>query len=142
MGLTADLGRCPREHPRMEIHILSINAACIAPGVDTVTIRYHRAQAEACDDFTLLVYDCNGVLVYQQDFNAVPPLGIEGIKRTHNGEPLLHAVNAPGAVGIGALAIGDIKYKLQNALLASLLSAEEPVYLDFRAAFEQARALV
>jgi hypothetical protein len=58
----------------MEIHILSINAACIAPGVDTVTIRYHRAQAEACDDFTLLVYDCNGVLVYQQDFNAVPPL--------------------------------------------------------------------
>lgn len=74
MGLTADLGRCPREHPRMEIHILSINAACIAPGVDTVTIRYHRAQAEACDDFTLLVYDCNGVLVYQQDFNAVPPL--------------------------------------------------------------------
>ena len=76
------------------------------------------------------------------DVNAVPPLGIEGIKRTHNGEPLLHAVNAPGAVGIGSLAIGDIKYKLQNALLVSLLATQEPIYLDFRAAFEQARTLV
>ena len=76
------------------------------------------------------------------DVNAVPPLGIEGIKRTHNGEPLLHAVNVPGAVGIGALAIGDIKYKLQNALLASLLRAEEPVYMDFRADLEKARAVV
>jgi methylene-tetrahydromethanopterin dehydrogenase len=76
------------------------------------------------------------------DVNAVPPLGIEGIKRSHNGEPLLHAVNSPGAVGIGALAVGDIKYKLQNALLASLLATETPLYLDFRAAFEQARKLV
>lgn len=76
------------------------------------------------------------------DVNAVPPLGIEGIKRSHNGEPLLHAVNSPGAVGIGALAVGDIKYKLQNALLASLLATETPLYLDFRAAFEQARRLV
>ena len=76
------------------------------------------------------------------DVNAVPPLGIEGIKRSHNGEPLLHAVNSPGAVGIGALAVGDIKYKLQNALLASLLATETPLYLDFRAAFERARKLV
>lgn len=76
------------------------------------------------------------------DVNAVPPLGIEGIKRSHNGDPLLHAVNAQGAVGIGALAVGDIKYKLQNALLASLLTTEIPLYLDFRAAFEQARLLV
>lgn len=76
------------------------------------------------------------------DVNAVPPLGIEGIKRMHNGEPLVHAVNSPGAVGIGALAVGDVKYKLQNALLAQLLTAEKPVFLDFRAAFEQAREIV
>jgi methylene-tetrahydromethanopterin dehydrogenase len=43
------------------------------------------------------------------DINAVPPLGIEGIKRMHNGEPLEHAVNSPGAVGIGSLAVGDVK---------------------------------
>jgi methylene-tetrahydromethanopterin dehydrogenase len=76
------------------------------------------------------------------DVNAVPPLGIEGIKRTHNGEPLEHAINSPGAVGIGSLAVGDVKYKLQNALLAQLLTADKPVFLDFRAAFEKARELV
>jgi methylene-tetrahydromethanopterin dehydrogenase len=76
------------------------------------------------------------------DVNAVPPLGIEGIKRTHNGDPLEHAINSPGAVGIGSLAVGDVKYKLQNALLAQLLSTDKPVFLDFRAAFEKARELV
>ncbi len=76
------------------------------------------------------------------DVNAVPPLGIEGIKLKHFGEPLVHAVNAPGAVGVGALAVGDIKYKLQNALLGYLLTAEEPVFLDFTEAFKRARNLV
>ena len=76
------------------------------------------------------------------DVNAVPPLGIEGIKRTHNGEPIVHAVNASQAVGIGSLAIGDIKYKLQSALLSSLLKSETPVFLDFRAAFDLARQIV
>lgn len=76
------------------------------------------------------------------DINAVPPLGIEGIKRLHNGEPLIHATGSPGAVGIGALAVGDVKYKLQNALLSFLLTTEKPVFLDFRQAFERARELV
>lgn len=76
------------------------------------------------------------------DVNAVPPLGIEGIKRLHNGEPMVHAVNSPGAVGIGSLAVGDVKYKLQHALLGYLIRAEKPVFLDFREAFERARELV
>ncbi|MGY6215711.1 NAD(P)-dependent methylenetetrahydromethanopterin dehydrogenase [Methylolobus aquaticus] len=76
------------------------------------------------------------------DVNAVPPLGIEGIKLKHCGEPLVHASDSPGAVGIGALAIGDIKYQLQNRLLALLLETDKPVFLDFRAAFEKARELV
>lgn len=76
------------------------------------------------------------------DVNAVPPLGIEGIKLKHFGEPLVHAVNSPGAVGVGALAVGDIKYKLQNALLGYLLTAEEPVFLDFTEAYRRARDLV
>jgi methylene-tetrahydromethanopterin dehydrogenase len=76
------------------------------------------------------------------DINAVPPLGIEGIKRSHFGEPLAHAEQAPGAVGIGALAVGDVKYKLQNKLLRMLLETEQPLYLDFREAFAKARELV
>jgi methylene-tetrahydromethanopterin dehydrogenase len=76
------------------------------------------------------------------DINAVPPVGIEGIKRSHFGDPLIHAVNAPGAVGIGALAVGDIKYRLQNKLLRLLLNPEKPLYLDFRDGFNCAREIV
>lgn len=76
------------------------------------------------------------------DTNAVPPLGIEGVKVKHCGEPLIHATGSSGAVGIGALAIGNIKYQLQNCLLLELLNAEQRVFLDFRAAFEKARRLV
>ncbi len=76
------------------------------------------------------------------DVNAVSPLGIEGIKLMDFGAPLEHAKNAPDAVGIGALAVGDVKYKLQQALLRETLESEKPVYLDFRNAFEGARKLV
>lgn len=75
------------------------------------------------------------------DINAVPPLGIEGVKRSHFGAPLAQAEQSPGAVGIGALAVGDVKYKLQNRLLKLLLETEQPLYLDFREAFAKAREL-
>ncbi|MBK8817341.1 MAG: methylenetetrahydromethanopterin dehydrogenase [Methylococcaceae bacterium] len=75
------------------------------------------------------------------DVNAVPPLGIEGIKRSDMGTPLIHAVNSKGAVGIGALAIGNIKYQLQNLLLKLMVETDKPLYLDFRDAFTRARDL-
>jgi len=76
------------------------------------------------------------------DVNAVPPLGVEGIKRMDNGEPLRCKTASPNPVGIGALAVGNVKYQLQNRLLALMLETEQPVYLDFRDAFEKARELV
>lgn len=76
------------------------------------------------------------------DVNAVPPLGIEGVELMDSGTVLVHAKNSPDAVGIGALAVGNVKYKLQQALLKETLEAEKPVYLDFRNAFEGARKLV
>jgi len=76
------------------------------------------------------------------DVNAVSPLGIEGLGIMDSGEPLVHAVNSKGAVGIGALAVGNVKYKLQHALLQETLEADKPVYLDFRNAFDGARQLV
>ena len=76
------------------------------------------------------------------DVNAVSPLGIEGVKLMDFGAPLIHARNSSDAVGIGALAVGDVKYKLQQALLRETLESEKPVYLDFRNAFEGARKLV
>jgi methylene-tetrahydromethanopterin dehydrogenase len=76
------------------------------------------------------------------DVNAVPPMGIEGIKRSDLGMPLIHAINAQGAVGVGALAVGNVKYKLQNAMLKLMLETDKPLYLDFREAFNKARDIV
>jgi methylene-tetrahydromethanopterin dehydrogenase len=76
------------------------------------------------------------------DVNAVPPLGIEGIKRNDSGAPLIHAINAQGAVGVGALAVGNVKYQLQNEMLRLMLETDKPLYLDFREAFNKARDIV
>ena len=76
------------------------------------------------------------------DVNAVPPLGIRGLDLQDFGAPLTHAVAADNAVGIGALAIGHIKYRTQQSLLKLLLETDKPVFIDFREAFNTARELV
>ena len=76
------------------------------------------------------------------DVNAVPPLGIEGVELKDFGTPLVHATQSEGAVGVGSLAVGNIKYKLQNTLLKSMLETDKPLYLDFRDAFSKAQTLV
>lgn len=68
------------------------------------------------------------------DVNAVPPTGIEGI-----GVRDAAAELAGDAVGIGALAVGDIKYKVQSRLLKHMQKADEAVVLDFPDAFKLAR---
>jgi methylene-tetrahydromethanopterin dehydrogenase len=52
------------------------------------------------------------------------------------------ANQSTNAVGVGALAIGNVKYQLQHELLKLMLEAEKPVFLDFREAFTKARTLV
>ena len=42
-------------------------------------------------------------------------------------------------MGIGALAVGNIKYQTQRGLLEMMLKAEKPMYLDMRDAFAEAR---
>jgi hypothetical protein len=54
------------------------------------------------------------------DLNAVLPFGIEGVDAKADGAPLGFA---PG-IGIGALAIGRVKFELQHALLRRIRSAE------------------
>lgn len=76
------------------------------------------------------------------DVNAVPPAGIEGIDFNDMAAPLIHATKAGNAVGVGALAIGNVKYQLQHELLKSMLKTETPVFIDFRDAFSKARTLV
>ena len=76
------------------------------------------------------------------DVNAVPPPGIEGIGLNDFGAPLQNAVASANALGVGALAVGNVKYRLQHELLKSMLETQTPLFLDFREAFSKARSLV
>ena len=72
------------------------------------------------------------------DVNAVPPLGVEGVELHANGAPL----GPNGAVGIGALAIGNVKYRTESGLFRQMTESAKPLKLDFRQAFALARTLV
>ena len=74
------------------------------------------------------------------DVNAVPPAGIEGLGVMDDGKPL--GAGSGKAVGIGALAIGNVKYLCQRGLFQRMINTDKPVYLDFRDAFATARDLV
>lgn len=71
------------------------------------------------------------------DVNAVPPAGIAGVDAFHNGTLIPGSIS--GAVGIGALAVGNVKYQTQSLLLKTMLNSEKPVYLHFEHAFTVAR---
>ncbi len=71
------------------------------------------------------------------DVNAVPPSGAEGVAVMMDGIEIAETK----VLGIGALAIGNLKYATQHQLLKQMLSAEKPVYLEFMAAFETAQTL-
>ncbi len=75
------------------------------------------------------------------DVNAVLPAGIEGINLNDLAAPLLHATQSAKAVGVGALAVGNVKYRLQHELLKSMLTTEKPLFIDFRDAFLKAQTL-
>ncbi len=74
------------------------------------------------------------------DVNAVPPAGIANLDPFHDGTPI-EGSNS-GAVGIGALAIGNVKYQAQNRLLKKMIETDEAIYLNFEDAFELAREYV
>ena len=76
-------------------------------------------------------------LLVAADVNAVPPSGIEGLGPMDDCAPL--AAASGRAVGIGALAIGNVKYQAQRELFKAMLEADKPLYLDLRDAFAQAR---
>jgi methylene-tetrahydromethanopterin dehydrogenase len=80
-------------------------------------------------------------LLVAADVNAVPPAGIAGIGAMDDGAPLAAAASGKAA-GIGALAIGNIKYQVERGLFQSMCTSEKPLYLDFRHAFAKARDLM
>jgi len=76
-------------------------------------------------------------LLVSADVNAVPPLGIEGVDLHDNGKEL-----PGGSFGIGALAIGNVKYQTESQLFKKMATSDKALCLDFRDAFKHARDLV
>src|SRR5206468_3559945 len=61
------------------------------------------------------------------DINAVPPAGIAGVGATDDAKPLA----GTGAVGIGALAIGNVKYQTQHRLLERMTQGGGAQHIGF-----------
>ena len=76
-------------------------------------------------------------LLLAADVNAVPPAGVEGLELKANGVPFFGTV-----LGLGPLAIGDVKYKTESGLFQRMASSTKAVSFDFRDAFTLAREIV
>lgn len=76
-------------------------------------------------------------LMIVADVNAVPPSGIEGLGMQANGQE----ITAQGALGLGPLTIGNIKYKTEFGLFQKMIAETKPVQFDFRDAFALAREI-
>lgn len=76
-------------------------------------------------------------LLIVADVNAVPPAGVEGLDMMANGAEL----TPHGMLGIGPLAVGNVKYKTESGLFQRMIAATKPVSFDFRDAFRLAREL-
>jgi methylene-tetrahydromethanopterin dehydrogenase len=77
-------------------------------------------------------------LLVAADLNAVPPEGIAGVDVMDNAKPIA----GTKALGIGALAVGNVKYQTQHRLLVQMRQAEKAVVLGFAEALTTARAVV
>lgn len=76
-----------------------------------------------------------GKLLIAADVNAVPPAGVEGLGVHANGDP----IDGSSAFGIGPLAIGNVKYKVESGLFKRMIEADKTVAYDFQDAFSLAR---
>lgn len=69
------------------------------------------------------------------DINAVPPLGVEGVKATHKGKEFI-----PGKFGIGALSIGPLKIQIEGEMFRRAVESPSGI-VDYKTAYEIAKKL-
>jgi methylene-tetrahydromethanopterin dehydrogenase len=134
---TADL--CNAEFGEGKINILAGADADKAEYIKTADIVFATGAA-GIELLSAELVASSPQLKVAADVNAVPPSGISGIDAMSNGSPIAGSIS--GAVGIGALAIGNVKYQAQNRLLKRMINCEKPVYLHFEHAFEVAREYI
>jgi len=112
---------------RSSIADADVLLACAAAGVQVVS----------ADDLGFAAQ-----LVVAADVNAVPPEGIAGLGVMDNMLPLAGTPAGRQVLGIGALAIGNIKYQTQHRLLQRMRGASKPLRLGFAEAFAVAREVL
>lgn len=71
------------------------------------------------------------------DINAVPPLGVEGLKLEDDMREI-----APGIFGIGALTIGRLKYKLEREILKEARRNGKGTVYNYNYAFQLVRKIL
>jgi methylene-tetrahydromethanopterin dehydrogenase len=117
-----------------------------ASGADVNALRASIAEADvilACAAAGVQVLSAQDLgvataLKVAADLNAVPPAGIEGLGAMDDAKPL----PGSGAVGIGALAVGNVKYQTQHRLLLRMREADKAQTLGFAQAFAMAREVL
>lgn len=70
------------------------------------------------------------------DVNAVAPSGIAGLDAMNDGQ----VIENTNILGVGALAIGQLKYTTQHKLMQQLLSGDAPAHLAYNDAYFVANA--
>lgn len=116
-------------------------------GADRAAVRASLAEADvvlACAAAGVQVVSADDLkeakrLKVAADVNAVPPEGIAGVGVMDDGK----ALAGSAAVGIGALAIGNVKYQTQHRLLVQMRESDKKaLVLGFPEAFATARAFI
>ncbi len=102
----------------------------ILKGVDLI-LATAKAGVEILSRSALEVLPAGKVVA---DVNAVPPSGVAGLKPEDDLKEI-----APGIRGIGALAIGVLKYDVEMEMLETIRTSKEFIVLDDGAAMEIAR---
>jgi len=102
----------------------------ILKGVDVI-LATAKAGVEILSRSALEVLPTGKVVA---DVNAVPPSGVAGLKPEHDLKEI-----APGIRGIGALAIGVLKYDVEMEMLETIRTSKEFIVLDDGSAMDIAR---
>ena len=99
----------------------------------TIIIATGKAGVELISKETLMKLKGKKIIA---DINAIPPLGVSELKPKHD----LREV-APDVYGIGALAVGELKYNLEQGILIDAKNSAKGLF-DYNYAFERARKLL
>jgi methylene-tetrahydromethanopterin dehydrogenase len=139
-GLEAAEAACERIEARFGVKLSGANARSVETLASTLVASdvVFAAAAAGVQVLSASQLKAASRLLVAADVNAVPPAGIEGVGVMDDGKPIAGVK----ALGVGALAVGNVKYHVQQRLFQRMLAAGKPVYIGFAEALEVARGVL